>query len=106
MTVFAIDLYFASVAFPPMTDGTLRQFLSSPGAWRIVMDLALLALFAGLYSVPLYALVQTRAERSRVARIVAANNILNAVFMVVASLAATALLGAGSASRSSSWSRP
>jgi len=95
MTVFAIDLYFASVAFAPMTDGTLRQFLSSPGAWRIVMDLALLALFAGLYSVPLYALVQTRAERSRVARIVAANNILNAVFMVVASLAATALLGAG-----------
>jgi 1-acyl-sn-glycerol-3-phosphate acyltransferase len=95
MTVFAIDLYFASVAFAPMTDGTLRQFLSSPGAWRIVVDLALLALFAGLYSVPLYALVQTRAERSRVARIVAANNILNAVFMVVASLAATALLGAG-----------
>jgi len=95
MTVFAIDLYFASVAFAPMTDGTLRQFLASPGAWRIVMDLALLALFAGLYSVPLYALVQTRAERSRVARIVAANNILNAVFMVVASLAATALLGAG-----------
>jgi 1-acyl-sn-glycerol-3-phosphate acyltransferase len=95
MTVFAIDLYFASVAFAPMTDGTLRHFLASPGAWRIVMDLALLALFAGLYSVPLYALVQTRAERSRVARIVAANNILNAVFMVVASLAATALLGAG-----------
>jgi hypothetical protein len=95
MTVFAIDLYFASAAFAPMTDGTLRQFLASPGAWRIVMDLALLALFAGLYSVPLYALVQTRAERSRVARIVAANNILNAVFMVVASLAATALLGAG-----------
>jgi len=95
MTVFAIDLYFASVAFAPMTDGTLRQFLSSPGAWRIVMDLALLALFAGLYSVPLYALVQTRADRSRVARIVAANNILNAVFMVVASLAATALLAAG-----------
>jgi 1-acyl-sn-glycerol-3-phosphate acyltransferase len=95
MTVFAIDLYFASVAFAPMTNGTLSQFLSWPGAWRIVMDLALLSLFAGLYSVPLYALVQTRAERSRVARIVAANNILNAVFMVVASLAATALLGAG-----------
>ncbi len=95
MTVFAIDLYFASVAFTPMSSGTLRQFLSSPGAWRIVMDLGLLALFAGLYSVPLYALVQTRADRSRVARIVAANNILNAVFMVVAALAATALLGAG-----------
>ncbi len=95
MTIFAIDLYFASVKFVPMTDGTLSQFLSWPGAWRIVLDLALLALFAGLYSVPLYALIQTRADRARVARIVAANNILNAVFMVVASLAATALLASG-----------
>jgi len=95
MTVFAIDLYFASVAFAPMKEGTLSQFLAAPGAWRIVADLALLSLFAGLYSVPLYALIQTRADRARVARIVAANNILNAVFMVVASLVATGLLAAG-----------
>ena len=95
MTVFAIDLYFASAGFVPMTNGTLGQFLSRPGAWRIILDLALLALFSGLYSVPLYALIQTRADRARVARIVAANNILNAIFMVVASLAATALLAAG-----------
>jgi 1-acyl-sn-glycerol-3-phosphate acyltransferase len=95
MTVFAIDLYFASVAFTSMTEGTLRQFVVQPGAWRIVLDLALLALFAGLYSVPLYALIQTRSDRSRVARIVAANNILNAVFMVAASLIATALLASG-----------
>ena len=95
MTIFAIDLYFASTAFRPMESGGLAQFLETPGAGRIVLDLALLALFSGLYSVPLYALIQTRADKSRVARIVAANNILNAVFMVVASLMATALLGAG-----------
>jgi 1-acyl-sn-glycerol-3-phosphate acyltransferase len=95
MTVFAIDLYFASVAFAPMKDAAVMQFLAAPGAWRIVADLALLSLFAGLYSVPLYALIQSRAERSRVARIVAANNILNAVFMVAASLVATGLLAAG-----------
>jgi hypothetical protein len=95
MTVFAIDLYFASNAFAPLAGGTLSQFLAAPGAWRIVADLALLAFSAGLYSVPLYALIQSRAERSHVARIVAANNILNAVFMVAASLAATALLAAG-----------
>jgi 1-acyl-sn-glycerol-3-phosphate acyltransferase len=40
-------------------------------------------------------LIQTRSDKSRVARIVAANNILNAVFMVVASLTATALLASG-----------
>jgi len=95
MTAFAIDLYFASSAFAPMRNGTLAQFLAHPGAWRIVIDLALLSLSAGLYSVPLYALIQTRADRTRVARIVAANNILNAVFMVAASLIATGLLAAG-----------
>ncbi len=95
MTVFAVDLYFASASFTPMRAGGVSEFLAHAGAWRIIADLALLALFAGLYSVPLYSLIQTRADRSRVARIVAANNILNALFMVAASLAATALLGAG-----------
>ncbi len=95
MTIFAVDLYFASIAFRPMQDGGLAHFLASSGAWRIVVDLALLAMFAGLYSVPLYTLIQTRADKSRVARIVAANNILNALFMVVASVMAAALLRAG-----------
>jgi hypothetical protein len=95
MTVFAVDLFFASTAFAPMKGGTLGQFLAAPGAWRIVADLALLSMSAGLYSVPLYALIQSRAERSHVARIVAANNILNAVFMIAASLAAAGLLAAG-----------
>ncbi len=95
MTVFAVDLYFASAAFAPMKNGTLAQFLAAGGSARIVADLALLAFSAGLYSVPLHALIQSRAERTRVARIVAANNILNAVFMVAASLMATALLASG-----------
>ena len=95
MTVFAVDLYFASRGFAPMRDGTLADFLRHAGTWRIVFDLAALSFFGGLYSVPLYALIQSRAEPTHVARIVAANNILNAVFMVVASLMAGALLSAG-----------
>jgi 1-acyl-sn-glycerol-3-phosphate acyltransferase len=58
-------------------------------------DLFLLALFGGFYSVPLYALIQARAEKNHRARIIAANNIMNAVFMIVASLMAVALLKAG-----------
>jgi len=95
MTVFAVDLYFASRGFAPMHDGTLADFLRHAGAWRIVFDLAALSFFGGLYSVPLYALIQSRAEPTHVARIVAANNIVNAIFMVVASLMAGALLSAG-----------
>ena len=95
MTVFAADLYFAARGIAPMNSGTVMQFLAIDGAWRIVADLALLAAFAGLYSVPLYALIQTRAQKTHVARIVAANNILNALFIIVASIMAAALLGSG-----------
>jgi 1-acyl-sn-glycerol-3-phosphate acyltransferase len=52
-------------------------------------------MFAGFYSVPLYALIQIRCEPSHRARIIAANNILNAIFMVVASAMAAGLLDAG-----------
>jgi hypothetical protein len=60
-----------------------------------MVDLFLLAFFSGLYSVPLYAVIQQRAEPSHRARIIAANNILNALFMIVAALMAKALLDAG-----------
>ena len=95
MTVFAADLYFASRGITPMASGGLRQFIALDGAWRVVLDLALLSSFAGLYSVPLYALIQSRAQKTHVARIVAANNILNALFIVVASVAAGSMLASG-----------
>jgi 1-acyl-sn-glycerol-3-phosphate acyltransferase len=95
MTVFAVDLYLGARGFATMQGGTLGEFLRHDGAWRIVLDLAALSFFGGLYSVPLYALIQSRAEKTHVARIVAANNILNALFMVAASLMAGALLSAG-----------
>ncbi|MGZ8993254.1 MAG: MFS transporter [Burkholderiaceae bacterium] len=95
MTVFALDLYLASRGIVPTESGTVRDFFALDGAWRIVADLALLSVFAGFYSVPLYALIQSRAQKTHVARIVAANNILNALFIVVASVAAGLLLGSG-----------
>jgi 1-acyl-sn-glycerol-3-phosphate acyltransferase len=58
-------------------------------------DLLLLALFAGLYSVPMYALIQMRSQPSHRSRIIAANNILNALFIVAAALLAILLLKAG-----------
>jgi 1-acyl-sn-glycerol-3-phosphate acyltransferase len=95
MSVFSIDLYFASRALAPASGLTLAQFLAAPAHWRVLADLALLSLFAGLYSVPMYALIQTRAPASHRARIIAANNILNALFMIVSALAVGALLHFG-----------
>jgi 1-acyl-sn-glycerol-3-phosphate acyltransferase len=95
MSVFAIDLYFASRGLPPADALTLAQFLAQSAHWRVLADLALLSLFAGLYSVPMYALIQLRSQPTHRARIIAANNILNALFMIASSLIAGALLAIG-----------
>ncbi|MBP7568328.1 MAG: MFS transporter, partial [Burkholderiaceae bacterium] len=97
MSVFAIDLYFAArgLGAPAAGSYTLAAFVAEPAHWRVMADLALLSLFAGLYSVPMYALIQMRAQPTHRARITAANNILNSIFMIASSLIAGALLGAG-----------
>jgi 1-acyl-sn-glycerol-3-phosphate acyltransferase len=95
MTVFAVDLYFASRGMQPTALVDIADFLAQQGTWRILADLFFLALFSGLYSVPLYALIQTRTEESHRSRIIASNNILNALFMVVASLMLTGLFAMG-----------
>jgi len=95
MSVFAIDLYFASRALPALGDMGLGSFVREPAHWRVMADLGLLSLFAGLYSVPMYALIQLRSQPTHRARIIAANNILNALFMIGSSIIAGALLKAG-----------
>jgi 1-acyl-sn-glycerol-3-phosphate acyltransferase len=94
MSVFSIDLYFASRGLPPSAELSIGQFISMSAHWRVMADLALLSLFAGLYSVPMYALIQLRSQPTHRARIIAANNILNALFMIASSVMAGALLGA------------
>jgi 1-acyl-sn-glycerol-3-phosphate acyltransferase len=95
MSVFAVDLYFASRALPASPIMGLAAFLAQAAHWRVMADLLLLSLFAGLYSVPMYALIQMRSQPTHRARIIAANNILNALFMIASALLAGALLSAG-----------
>lgn len=95
MSVFAIDLYFATRALPPSEILVLGEFVARPYHWRVMADLALLSLFAGLYSVPMYALIQLRSQPTHRARIIAANNILNALFMIASSVIVGLLLKAG-----------
>ncbi|MCD6079018.1 MAG: 1-acylglycerol-3-phosphate O-acyltransferase-like protein [Ramlibacter sp.] len=95
MTAFAVDLYFASRGLPAGSEMGLGAFLAVGAHWRVMADLALLSLFAGLYSVPMYALIQLRAQPTHRARIIAANNILNALFMIASSVIAGALLKTG-----------
>ncbi|HEX5372392.1 MAG TPA: MFS transporter [Aquabacterium sp.] len=98
MTVFAFDLYQTTAGMhrqPGADLLTVTAFVADHRHWRVMADLSLLAFSAGLYSVPMYALIQLRAQPSHRARIIAANNILNALFMIVSSLGAGAMLSAG-----------
>ena len=96
LTLFGMDLYFASpVGLPGTTPHELLALLSIPAVWRVLFDLLMLGVFGGFFIVPMYALVQLRSSPEHRARIIAANNILNALFMVVGALGAAALLGEG-----------
>ena len=95
LTLFGLDLALQ----PPMAvDGQLLgavAWLSQDGAFRIIADIMLLGMFGGFYIVPLYANVQQRSAPKHRARVIAANNILNAMFMVLASALAISVLAAG-----------
>ena len=101
LTLFGADLYFSShflhetVNNKSMFD--FHTFISyshaynhdvfsfnhqSIARWRLLCDIALIGLFGGFYIVPLYVLIQTRVDKKYQSRIIAANNIMNAFFMV------------------------
>jgi 1-acyl-sn-glycerol-3-phosphate acyltransferase len=95
LTVFGIDLYFASLGYANTASVDMAGLLAQTGAFRILADIALIGVFGGLFIVPLFALIQTRCDPAHISRTIAGMNILNALFMVVSAGMAVALLGYG-----------
>jgi 1-acyl-sn-glycerol-3-phosphate acyltransferase len=96
LTVFGLDLAFTSLALPPVAmELPLGVLLGQAAVWRVLADLVLIGMFGGFFIVPLYALVQQRSAPQQRARIIAANNIFNALFMVVGALSAAGMLAQG-----------
>lgn len=93
LSLFGFDLY---TQVPEVVAGEARSwwvFLSEPGGVRILLDLLGIGLFGGFFIVPLYAFVQHETPPDRRARVIAALNILNALFMVISALLGAVLLG-------------
>jgi len=95
LTIFGLDL-----AFMPPQDGTpgllgVAGWLDAGAAPRVILDIVLLGTFGGFYIVPLYASVQQRSDPAHRCRIIAANNVMNALLMVCAALLAIVMLGIG-----------
>lgn len=86
MTAFCVDLYLARPGLALAAGMDVGVFVDAPGSWRIMADLTLIGLFAGLYIVPLFALVQSRTPRGELSRVIAGLNIQNAFFIVMAAM--------------------
>ncbi|MDH0894309.1 MULTISPECIES: MFS transporter [unclassified Pseudomonas] len=87
LSLFGILLWATASGFPQAAAthdwlGLLRM----GEAWWVLGSILGLGVFGGFYIVPLYALIQSRTEEHERARVIAANNILNALFMVAAAL--------------------
>ncbi|MDP2848442.1 MAG: acyl-[ACP]--phospholipid O-acyltransferase [Humidesulfovibrio sp.] len=99
MSLFAFDLWLAGTSVAASHAGSaimpLAELLQRPQVWRVLADLLLLAVAGGVYIVPLYTLLQARSDPDMRARTIAANNILNAAFMVFSAAGSAALLAAG-----------
>ncbi len=99
MSLFIVDLYFASGSVGALAQGTdlltYTQVLSSFAGWRALFDLAAVAFCSGLFVVPLYATAQSRTPYYRRARVIGANNIMNAIFMIAATVLSGVLLKSG-----------
>jgi 1-acyl-sn-glycerol-3-phosphate acyltransferase len=95
LTLFGVDLYFASIAYAGTASAGALELVARPGVPRILADIVLLGVFGGLFIVPLFALIQTRCDPKHVSRTIAGTNILNALFMVAAAGLAMVLLGQG-----------
>ena len=81
MMAFGVDLYTASA--------------SGIVDWRLLADIGLIGFFGGVYVVPFYALIQSRAQKTHQSRVIAANNILNALFMVISAVFAMVIFKLG-----------
>src|SRR6185312_4664965 len=92
MAICAIDLHLASTGRAPRGAlANIPTFLAQSGSWRILIDLVGLAVAGGLFTVPLYAILQHESEPAHRARVIAANNIINAFAMTLAAVTAAVL---------------
>ncbi len=96
MALFAFDLFLATTGrAPSSTVNTVGVFIRQPENWRVLADLVALAVAGGVFTVPLYALLQHASEPAHRARVIAANNIVNALFMTAAAVLSAWVLARG-----------
>jgi acyl-[acyl-carrier-protein]-phospholipid O-acyltransferase/long-chain-fatty-acid--[acyl-carrier-protein] ligase len=99
MAILGVDLFFAAknsaISIEPEERKSILVFLSKAHNWRILLDFFLFSVLGGLYIIPLYALMQSFSSANYRSRLVAANNLMNSLFMIVSALFVSILLTLG-----------
>ena len=93
LSVFGVDLFFSYAGLQGNGQVDIAGFLQQAGGYRVLMDLLGIGVFGGFYIVPLFAFIQHRSNPKHLSRIIAANNILNALLMVGSAVAGIVLVG-------------
>ena len=95
LSLFTFDLFLFSNDVSMDHPITVKNFVGDTNNWRLIFDLTMIGASGGIFSVPFYAAIQDRANPKYLSRIIAANNIINAIFMVSASILAITFLSIG-----------
>jgi len=98
VTFFTLDLCVAAAHSDFFNANLLmgmQEFLQIFMHWRILIDVMMIAVCGGFYTVPLYAILQQRSDKAYRARVIASNNIVNALFMVLAAIMTMLMLKLG-----------
>ena len=95
LTIFGIDLLWAIPPVPVDVSVVygVKTFISQSQHFRVMLDFFMIGVSGGLFIVPLYAFIQSRSAKGECAQAIAANNIMNALFMVASALLSMLLLG-------------
>ncbi len=97
LSVFLFDLFFQ---FPNVTNShqslvMFKDFIKKPGSFRIIFDFSMIAFSGGLFFVPLMTFLQTTSSKPHLSRVIAGSNIIDAIFMVLASFTLIFLFSLG-----------
>ncbi len=95
LSIFSFDLYAASSTESIMAHMSAIDFVTARFGLRILFDVLMMGVSGGLYIVPLYTLMTQKSPARVRSRIVSANSIWNAIFMVIGSLLGAAALARG-----------
>lgn len=95
MALFALGPVLWPPALPAGAELSVAQVAGTSANWPALISFLGLSLFGGIYVVPLFAYVQANSPPEARARIIAATNVLNALFMVLSAVLTIALVAVG-----------